>query len=76
MRMETVPYDDMPFVMDHGEELHIVYSIKSIRSRFRTCVMGPQGVSLYESDIPHFGPIYVYRCERKEVMDADGGMCR
>lgn len=64
---EMVPFDDMPFQVDaSGEELHVVYSIKSLRSKFRMSIVGPQGVSLYESDIPHFGPIYVYRCDETQ----------
>ena len=67
---ETVPFDDMPFKVDaSGEELHVVYSIKSLRSQFRKSIIGPQGMNLYESDIPHFGPIYVYKCNEKETLD-------
>ena len=70
---EMVPFDDMPFKVDaSGEELHVVYSIKSLRSQFRKSIIGPQGVNLYESDIPHFGPIYVYKCKEKETLDELG----
>ena len=73
LKVEMVPFDDMPFTVDAtGEELHVVYSIKSLRSQFRKSIIGPQGVNLYESDIPHFGPIYVYKCKEKETLDEFG----
>ena len=67
----TVPYDDKTFAID-GEDLHVVYSIAPLDSPFRRGIIGPQGVHLYENDIPHFGPIYVYRSERTEHEDANG----
>lgn len=73
LKQETVPFDDMPFTVGpSGEALHVVYSIASLRSRIRASIIGPQGVSLYESDIPHFGPIYVYKCEEHEAQDEFG----
>ena len=73
LKEETVPYDDMPFKVEAtGEELHVVYSIASLRSRFRKSIIGPQGVSLYESDLPHFGPIYVYKCSEFHTQDEFG----
>ena len=72
IRAHTVPYDDMLFNTEDGEELHVVYSIKDIQSsKFRQAVIGPQNVSLYEKDMPHFGPIYVYKSIREEIMLAD-----
>ena len=73
LKEEMVPFDDMPFKVDaSGEELHVVYSIKSVRSQFRKSIIGPLGVHLYESDIPHFGPIYVYKCNEEETRDEFG----
>lgn len=67
----TVPYDDITMTVD-GEELHVVYSIAdSISSAFRRGIVGPEHVTLYEPDLPHFGLFYVYGCDRieKEMPD-------
>lgn len=73
LREETVPFDDMPFKVEAtGEGLHVVYSIASLRSQIRKSIIGPPGVSLYESDLPHFGPIYVYECFESETEDEFG----
>lgn len=68
LRNETMPFDDMPFVVEEtGEDLNVVYSIQSMRERFRQCIIGPQSVELYEHDVPHFGVIWVYAADKEEV---------
>lgn len=67
----TIPFDDKTCTIC-GEELHVVYSIASLNTPFRKGIMGPQGVHLYERDVPHFGLIYVYRSERTDHETADG----
>ncbi len=67
IRQHTVPYDDMTFDVN-GENLQVVYSIKDIElSKFRQSIIGPQGIALYEREIPHFGPILVYKAARTET---------
>lgn len=61
-----VPYDAMPFTTKSGEQLRVGYSIKPLPSRLRSWILGPQGVSLYEKGIPHFGPIYIFACTEEE----------
>lgn len=68
LQMFTIPYDDKKHTIE-GEELHVVYSIASLNSPFRKGIVGPQGVHLYEHDIPHFGIVYVYRSECTEYED-------
>ena len=55
------PYDAMPFKTEVEDDLFVAYSIKDLNDPFRQLLIGPENVSLYERDIPHFGPIYVYR---------------
>lgn len=72
IRRLTVPYDDMLFRVG-DEELQVAYSIRDIEtSPFRRCIIGPHGVHLYEKDIPHFGPIIVYKSNRREEERDDG----
>lgn len=67
----TVPFDDVPFKVGE-EELHVVYSIKDIEiSKLRRAMIGPENVCLYEKDIPHFGPILVYKCAQTEIENED-----
>ena len=62
-----VAYDDMTFNVN-AEELQVVYSIKDIHiSMFRRSIIGPEGIALYEKEMPHFGPILVYKAERTET---------
>lgn len=55
------PYDAMPFQTKTEKDLFVAYSIKDPLHPFRQLLIGPESVSLYEKDIPHFGPIYVFR---------------
>ena len=64
----TVPYDAMEVEIDN-EQLTIAYSIKDPTALIRRGIMGPHGVRVYESDMPHFGPIFVYRTEKKEYVN-------
>lgn len=67
IREHTVAYDDMTFNVN-AEELQVVYSIKDIHnSMFRRSIIGPEGIALYEKEMPHFGPILVYKAERTET---------
>lgn len=68
LKLFFTPYDAMPFKTDTEDDLFVAYSIKDIRSQFRQLMIGPEFVSLYEKDIPHFGPIYVFRA-RMEYTD-------
>ena len=61
-----IPYDTMPFTTRSGEVLRVGYSIAPLPSRFRSWMVGPWGVSLYEKNMPHFGAIYVFACEEEE----------
>lgn len=61
----TVPYDAMEVVID-GEPLTIAYSIKSLIAPIRRGILGPHGVTVYESGMPHHGPIFVFRSEKQE----------
>jgi len=70
LRIFFTPYDAMPFKTDTEEDLFVAYSIKNISSPFRQLMIGPESVSLYEKDIPHFGPIYVFRA-RLEYIDGE-----
>ena len=51
----------MPFQTQTEKDLFVAYSIKDLLHPFRQLLIGPESVSLYEKDIPHFGPIYVFR---------------
>lgn len=55
------PYDAMPFNTNTENDLFVAYSIKYLSDPFRQLLIGPEGVSLYEQNIPHFGPIYVFK---------------
>lgn len=57
----VTPYDAMPFQTDKEDNLYVSYCIKDVTDPFRQLILGPHSVSLYEPDIPHFGPIYVFR---------------
>lgn len=71
IRVQTVPYDCQLFKVGN-EDLYVCYSIKSIKnSKLRKSCIGPQDVSLYEKDIPHFGPILVFKGTRSEVNEED-----
>ena len=70
LKLFFTPYDAMPFKTDTEEDLFVAYSIKNISSPFRQLIIGPESVSLYEKDIPHFGPIYVFRA-RMEYIDGE-----
>ena len=70
LKRYTIPYDAMPVTVD-GEDLTVAYSIKSPDAPIRRGIMGPHCVRLYESEIPHFGPIFVYRSEKREY-DTEG----
>lgn len=74
IRELTVPYDDMLFSVNE-EELHVVYSISNINeSSLRRCIMGPHNIHLYEKEIPHFGPIIVYKSTQREEERGDEGV--
>ena len=57
----STPYDAMNFKTPSGEDLVVAYSIAKPTHPFRQLVVGPDKVNLYEKDIPHFGPILVFR---------------
>lgn len=62
----VTPYDAMPFKTNTEDDLFVSYSIKDVTDPFRQLILGPHSVSLYEPDIPHFGPIYVFRARVEE----------
>ena len=71
IRCHSVPYD-CQLLKVGNEDLYLCYSIKSINnSNLRKSCIGPHGVSLYETDIPHFGPILVFKGTRTEVNEED-----
>ena len=55
------PYDAMLFDTDTEKDLTVAYCIKNFLDPFRQLLTGPHCVSIYELDMPHFGPIYVFR---------------
>ena len=57
-------YDAMDVVID-GEALTVAYSIEDLESPIRSGILGPHGVKVYDGR-PHFGPIFVYRSNKKE----------
>lgn len=63
------PYDAMHFKTPSGEDLFVAYSIAGIQHPFRNLIIGPENVSLYEKDVPHFGPIFVFRATMEHMDD-------